>query len=83
MFAQLYLILHNPLDCSPPASSVHGIFYTRILRGLSFLSPGDLPHPGIGPTSLVSPALVGGFFITVPPGKLSLGLYCSPIFLKL
>ena len=25
-------------------------------------TPGDLPHPGIEPTSLVAPALTGGFF---------------------
>ena len=29
-------------------------------------SPGDLPDPGIKP---VSPALVGRFFTTEPPGK--------------
>ena len=29
-------------------------------------SPGDLPYPGTEPTS---PALVGRFFITQPPGK--------------
>ena len=28
--------------------------------------PGDLPNPGIEPVFLVSPALAGGFFITVP-----------------
>ena len=27
-------------------------------------SPGDLPDPGIKPTSLTSPALAGGFFTT-------------------
>ena len=27
-------------------------------------SPGDLPDPGIEPTSLMSPALAGGFFTT-------------------
>ena len=32
--------------------------------GLPFPSPGDLPDPGIEPTSLVSPALAGGFFTT-------------------
>ena len=32
----------------------------------AFLSPGDLPNPGIEP---VSPALAGGFFTTEPPGK--------------
>ena len=34
--------------------------------GLPFPSPGDLPDPGIKPTS---PALAGGFFITESPGK--------------
>ena len=29
----------------------------------------DLPHPGIKPMSLASPALASGFFTTVPPGK--------------
>ena len=32
--------------------------------GLPFPTPGDLPDPGIEPTSLMSPALAGGFFIT-------------------
>jgi len=36
--------------------------------GLPFLIPGDLPDPGIEPVSLVSPALAGGFFSTVPLG---------------
>ena len=36
-------------------------------RGLPFPSPGDLPHPGVKSTS---PSLAGGFFTTVPPGKL-------------
>ena len=26
--------------------------------------PGDVPHPGTEPTSLISPALAGGFFTT-------------------
>ena len=30
---------------------------------------GDLPDPGISPLSLLSPALAGGFFTTVPHGK--------------
>ena len=37
--------------------------------GLSFPPPGDLPDPGIKPLSPASPALAGGFFITVSPGK--------------
>ena len=38
--------------------------------GLPFPSPGDLPDPGIEPTS---PALAGGFFTTEPPGNPSDG----------
>ena len=34
--------------------------------GLQFPPPGDLPKPGIKPTS---PALAGRFFTTEPPGK--------------
>ena len=37
--------------------------------GLSFPAPGDLPHTGIEPMSLVSPALADRFFTTAPPGK--------------
>ena len=32
--------------------------------GLPFTTPGDLPNPGIKPTSLVSPARAGRFFTT-------------------
>ena len=35
-----------------------------------FLLQGDSPDTGIKPESLVSPALSGGFFTTVPAGKL-------------
>ena len=30
---------------------------------LPFLSPGDLPHPGIEPASPVAPALAGGWIL--------------------
>ena len=38
-------------------------FPRQYWSGLPFPLPGDLPHPGIEPTS---PALAGGFFITEP-----------------
>jgi len=38
-------------------------------RGLPWPSPGDLPGPGMEPTSLMSPALAG--VPLVPPGKLT------------
>ena len=30
--AQSCLTLHDPMDCSPPGSSVHGIFQARVLE---------------------------------------------------
>ena len=41
-------------------------------RGLPFPPPGDLPNPGIEPTSL---ALAGGFSTTSPPEKPSIALF--------
>ena len=38
--------------------------------GLPYPPPGDLPDPGIEPASLMSPALVGRFFITGATGSL-------------
>ena len=46
LVAQACPTLCNPMDCSPPGSSVHGILQ-EYWSGLPFPSPGDLPHPGI------------------------------------
>ena len=62
LITQLCLTLCNPMDCSPPGSSVHGTFQARTLEWLPFLSPGDPPNPGIELSSLASPALAGEFF---------------------
>ena len=47
---------------------------------MPFPSPREFPNLGIKTTSFASPALVGGFFATVPPGKPSfkpsLPVYC-------
>ena len=56
--------LCDPMDCSPPGSSVHGDS-----PGLPCPPPGDLPDLGIKPGSLVFPALAGGLFIAEPLGK--------------
>ena len=41
--------LCNPVGCSPPDSSVHGILQARILEWVAMPSSRDLPHPGIEP----------------------------------
>ena len=56
--------LCNPMDCSLPGSSVHGILQEEYWSGLPCPSPGDFPEPGIKPMFLTSPALAGGFFTT-------------------
>ena len=41
--AQLYPTLGDPMDCSPPGSSVHGIFQARVLEwGANAVSAGTL-----------------------------------------
>ena len=56
---QSCLTLCDPMDYSPPGSSVHGILQSRILEWVANPPPGIEPDPRIEP---VSPALVGGFF---------------------
>ena len=58
LVAQSCPTLCDPMDCSPPGSSVHGFSRQGYWSGLSFPSPGDLPDPGMEPSS---PALAGGF----------------------
>ena len=59
----------TPLTVAHQASLSVGFPRQEYWSGLPFPSPGDLPDPGMEPTSPVSPALVGRFFITEPPGK--------------
>ena len=73
---QSCLTLSNPVNCSPPGSSVHSIFQARILERFDISTPGGLLDPGIKPASLVSPAFSGRFFATVPLEK----SHSNPIF---
>ena len=54
----------NPMDCIPPGSSLQGFSRQEYWSGLSHPPPGDLPNPGIKPTSFKSPALAGRVFNT-------------------
>ena len=49
--AQKCPTLCNPMDCSPPGSSVRGIFQARILEWVAIFSSGALLNPMIKPTS--------------------------------
>ena len=63
---------------SPPGSSAHGIFQARILEWVPLPIPGDLPNPGIEPTSLGSPVLAGGFFTTSAIWETPVNDYLAP-----
>ena len=65
------------MDCSLPDSSVHRILQARILEYLPF-PPEDLPEPGIELEFPAPPALAGGFFTFIWPGRVlvaALGIF--------
>ena len=65
----VYVTLCDPMDCSPPGSSLSMEFSRQeYWSRLPFSSPGHLPNPEIEPASLMSPALAVRFFTTEPPG---------------
>ena len=64
--------LCDPVDCSPPDSSVHGILQARRLEWVAISSSRDLLDPGTEPVSLTSPALLSRFFITATAAAKSL-----------
>ena len=50
--SQLCPTLSDPMDCSLPGSSIHGIFQAIVLEWVAIsFSRGDLPNPGIEPRS--------------------------------
>ena len=63
--------LCNPMDYSPPDSSVHGIFQARILEQVAISSSREYSDLEIEPMSLAdSPALVSRFFTTESLGNI-------------
>ena len=49
LIAQSCPALCNPMDCSPPGSSVHGILQTRKLEWVAIFFSKGSPYPGIEP----------------------------------
>ena len=80
---QLFVIPWSVVSQAPLSM---GFFRQEYWSRLSFPPPEDLPDPGIEPMYLMSPALVGRFFPTVPPGKPSFsidnGNYLKTVYLS-
>ena len=62
--AQSCWTLCDPMDCSPPGSSVHGILQTRILEWVASPFSRVSPDPGIEPET---PALQADSLPSAPP----------------
>ena len=69
MRVQSFSTVCDPMDCSWPGSSVHGILQARALEGVAIPFSRVLPDPGME-WSPVSPALAGRFLTAEPRGKL-------------
>ena len=66
LVAQLCLTLCDPVDCSPPGSSVHVILQARILEWVDIPFSRESSQPR--DRTRVS-HIAGRFFTTEPPGK--------------
>ena len=66
LLPQSCLTLCDLMDRSPPGPSVRGNLQARILSGLPFPSPGDLPNPETEPGS---PAFQADSLPSESPGK--------------
>ena len=67
--AQSCLTLCDPMDCSPPGSSVHGFPRREYWSGLPLSSPGNIPDSETQPASTYISCFASAFVITEPPGK--------------
>ena len=68
------MLSHVQLFTTPQVVACQALLVTESSRqeywhGLPVPTPEDLPDPGIQPRLPASPALVGKFFTTEPPGK--------------
>ena len=69
-FVTLWPVAHQ----APPSM---GFSRQEYWSGLRCPPPGDLPKPGIEPTTLISPALAGMFFTTSATWEAQEGIYNS------
>ena len=66
LVAQLCLALCDPMDCSPPGSSVHGLLQARVPEWIAMPSSGGLLDPG---TESASPVLQANLSPSESQGK--------------
>ena len=64
-----FVLLCNPMDCSPPGSSVHGILQARIVEwvAISFSRESSQPRDETHVSCIT--CITGRFFTPEPPGS--------------
>ena len=72
---QSCLTLCDPVDYSPPGSSVHGLLQARILEWVAMSLSRDLPDPGIEPVSPVAPALQADSLLLSHWGRFAINIW--------
>ena len=83
---QLCPALCDVMDVPYQAPQSMGFSRQEYWNGLPRPTLGDLPHPGIEPESLMSPALAGGLFTTNATWEapfISISLYCLYLSISL
>ena len=82
--AQSCLTLHNPMDCSLPGSSVHGIFQARVLEWVARLTDIKSIYPTINTFKVSSSVFCFLFFFFfskltyVQPPQVNFRIFSSP-----
>ena len=79
LVAQLCLTLCDPMDCSPPGSSVHGIFQARILEWVASSFSRASSQPKDKTWISLSPALASWFFTISTTWKAQKNVKDEPI----
>ena len=74
--AQSCLTLCDPMSCSPPGSSVHGILQVRTLEWVAISASRGFSWSRNQTTSPAPPALASGFCTTVPPERVIFVFLC-------
>ena len=75
--------LSDPMDCSPPGSSVHGILQARTLAWVAISFSRGSSQPRDRTHVSWSSCTVGRFFTTEPLEKPNIFFFCPPFFLCL
>ena len=71
----------NPMDCSPPDSSIHGILQARILEWIAMPSSRESSQPRDGTWVFKSPAWVDGFFTASATWEAYIYIYIGAIYI--